>query len=463
MSVQKHTEAEAFFGARRTRLLRFNGAWLSYEPGGYYREVSEELIRAEIRRACGWKLKPADVNAALDEIRAETVVDHHAVTVPCWLANFPGMPPAADMIACANGLLHPITATLYQHTDAFLTFNALPYDFAPDAPAPALWWRFLDEVFDGDRESIGELQKLFGYAITLRTDLHKIFAIIGPTRSGKGTIGRVLEALVGRPNVCGPSFHKIGGDFGLQSFIGKQLAIIADARLGTRTDRVIVAERLLSISGEDSLDVARKGVTDWHGKLNTRLLILSNELPALPDPSGALAARFVAFHTPNSFLGREDRELTAKLIAELPGILNWSIDGLRRLAIDGRIVTPAAARDLIEGIETLGSPVKAFVSEYCQLHPDATVGKDALWSMYRGWHTTNGLPGHPLSKEMFGRALKTAFPGVVGDYRPRDDNGRRSWHWSGINLDQNPDRTLSINYGTPSPPFGPGAVQGRSG
>lgn len=454
------TEAQAFFGARRSRLLRFNGTWLTYQPGGYYRDVPDEMIRAEIRHACGWALTPTNVNGAIDEIKSAAIVDHHAVTVPAWLDSAPGMPSAADLISCANGLLHPITATLYEHSDAFLTFNALPYDFVRDAPAPALWLRFLGEVFDGDAESIGELQKLFGYALTLRTDLHKIFAIIGPTRSGKGTIARVLEALVGRPNVCGPSFHKIGGDFGLASFVGKQLAVIADARLGHRTDKVIVAERLLSISGEDSLDVARKGISDWHGRLNTRLLILSNELPALPDPSGALAARFVAFHTPTSFLGREDKDLTAKLIADLPGILNWALDGLRRLAIDGRIVTPVAARDLIEGIEALGSPVKAFArSEHCCLHPDGTVTKDDLWSIYRGWHASNGIPGAPLSKEMFGRALKTAFPGQIKDHRPRTTDGDRPRQWSGIAL-RGPG---SVTLPKLSAPFGPVVVPFRSG
>lgn len=458
------TEAEAFFGARHARLVRFNGCWFTREASGSYREIADEVIRAEIRSACEWALTPANVNAALDEIKSATVVDGHNAAPPLWLDDVPGMPPASRLIVCRNGILEPIAATLHEHNDALLTFNALPYDFIPNAPAPALWLRFVDEVFSGDVESIGELQKLFGYLLTPDTSLQKLFAIIGPTRSGKGTIGRVLEALIGKANVCGPSFHKIGGDFGLQSFIGKQLALIADARLGHRTDKVIVAERLLSISGEDSLDIARKGIADWHGRLNARLLIMSNELPALPDPSGALAARFVAFLTPNSFLGREDRALTDKLLAELPGILNWSLHGLRRLVIEGRIVTPAMARDLIDGIETLGSPVKAFVAERCEMAGE--VKKDDLWSAYRGWHVSNGLPGAPLSKEMFGRALKTAFAGRIKDYRPRNDGGNRSWSWSGVTLrilDHYPDQTASINYTNSPPPFGPGVVRARSG
>lgn len=457
MALKLSTEAEAFFGSRRTRLVRFNGAWFTHESSGAYRETADELVRADVRRACDWALTSANVSNTVDEIKAATVVDHHAANPPLWLEPRPDMPAAASVIACQNGILDRVTERLYPHDNALFTLNALPYAYDPHAPLPQRWIRFLEEVFAGDVESIGELQKLFGYLLTPDTSLQKIFAIIGPTRSGKGTIGRVIEALIGRSNVCGPSFHKIGGDFGLQSFIGKQLALIADARLGHRTDRVIVAERVLSISGEDSLDIARKGIADWHGKLNTRLLILSNELPALPDPSGALAARFIAFSTPNSFLGREDRNLTTTLLGELPGILNWALAGYRRLAIEGRIVTPTTARDLIDGIESLGSPVKAFVADCCVIAPDATTAKDDLWAAYGLWHRTNGVPGAPLSKEMFARAIKTAFSGSVKDYRPRVNSGdQRPRFWSGIAMRGAGASSFPV-------PSGPSAVHRWSG
>ncbi|MEQ8226511.1 MAG: phage/plasmid primase, P4 family [Rhodospirillales bacterium] len=461
------TEATLFMAVPRHRLLRYNGTWLTYEPGGYYREIDEELLRAEVRRAqpddC--ITKASAVNNALDEIKSATVVDNHGADVPMWLCDTPDTPRAADLVVCRNGILHPATATLYQHSDELLTFNALPYDYDPNAPLPGRWMLFLSEVFGADRESVDELQKLFGYLLTLDTSQQKVFAIIGPKRSGKGTIARVLRALIGEANCCAPSFNGLGGDFGLQPLIGKQLALIADARLGYRTDKVLVAERLLSISGEDATDVARKRTTSWTGKLNTRLLILSNELPALPDPSGALASRFVAFETPNSFYGREDRHLTDKLLAELPGILNWALEGLRRVQAGEAITTPATARGLIDDIEKLGSPIKHFVADMCTVREGLHVPKDQLWATYRGWHVANGLPGQPLSKEVFGRNLKTAFAGTVRDFRPRSD-GDRPMCWSGITLTAPLTNTPAANYGNYmnlQPPFGQGPVKGRSG
>jgi putative DNA primase/helicase len=140
-----------------------------------------------------------------------------------------------------------------------------------------------------------------------------------------------MTKLLGQANVCGPTLSGLGETFGLAPLIGKRLAIISDARLGGKTDHQVVVERLLAITGEDSLSVNRKNRDHWTGQLETRFMILTNELPKLADASGALASRFLILLLTNSFYGKEDLGLTARIIHELPGILNWSLDGWQRL------------------------------------------------------------------------------------------------------------------------------------
>ena len=72
---------------------------------------------------------------------------------------------------------------------------------------------------------------------------------------------------------------------------------------------MIAVERLLSISGEDSITVDRKYRAPWTGRLPTRFLILTNELPRFADSSGALASRFVLLdpHESRSTAGRTRR------------------------------------------------------------------------------------------------------------------------------------------------------------
>ena len=79
-------------------------------------------------------------------------------------------------------------------------------------------------------------------------------------------------------------------------------------------------ERLLSISGEDTLTVERKYIGAVTMKLATRFVFLTNELPKLSDASGALAGRFMVLRLTESFYGREDHGLTDRLLKEIPGI-----------------------------------------------------------------------------------------------------------------------------------------------
>ena len=134
--------------------------------------------------------------------------------------------------------------------------------------------------------------------------------------------------------------------------------IISDARLGRLADQAAIAERLLSITGQDAISADRKNKETWTGHLQTRFLVLSNEIPRLADSSGALASRFIVLLLENSFYGREDKQLTEKLFEELPDILKWSIDGWKRLANRQYFKQPESANDAVEQLEDLGSPIK---------------------------------------------------------------------------------------------------------
>ena len=87
----------------------------------------------------------------------------------------------------------------------FFNAFALDYDFVATASEPAEWLDFLDRVWGDDRESIDCLQEWFGYLLTPDTRQQKILMMVGPKRSGRGTIARVLKALVGENNVVNPT------------------------------------------------------------------------------------------------------------------------------------------------------------------------------------------------------------------------------------------------------------------
>jgi putative DNA primase/helicase len=123
-----------------------------------------------------------------------------------------------------------------------------------------------------------------------------------------------------------------------------------------------------------------------------------------------------------SFYGQEDPSLTARLLTELPGILNWALVGYRRLRERGYFVQPASAREAIADLEVLASPVKAFIADRCRTGPGLTVPVELLYQSWRIWCDGVGRR-EPGTKQTFGRDLKAAIPNV-GMSQPRDGDER---------------------------------------
>ncbi|MBI1204786.1 MAG: NTP-binding protein [Rhodopseudomonas sp.] len=319
----------------------YRGGFYSW-TGSYYQHIDQDAVSAEIWRFLDWALhetdqgmKPFQPNRsrAGDVSAALAAASNLPATVeaPIWLAGANDMPPADEFLPVNNGLLHLPSGDLYPSTPAYFGLNASEVAYDPSAAEPVEWLKFLGQVWPGDQQSIDGLQDLFGYLLSSDTSQQKIGLIVGPKRSGKGTIYRVLAALLGRDSVAAPTLAGISTNFGLAPLIGKSLAAIGDARLSSRVDQAAIAERLLSISGEDAVTVDRKYLNAWTGRLGVRFLIMTNELPRLADASGALASRFVVLTMSQSFFGKEDRGLGNRLLGELAGILNWSLEGFRRL------------------------------------------------------------------------------------------------------------------------------------
>jgi putative DNA primase/helicase len=339
---------------------------------------------------------------------------------PCWV----GVQPPADvcgLIACRNTLVDvhawvEARDCQYPLTPRFFNLTALPFDFDPNPPPPSRWFDFLGQLWGDDHRAIETLQEWFGYVLSADTSQHKIFFLLGPPRSGKGTIARILTALLGNRNVCGPTLASFAQPFGLQPLLGKRLAFVSDARITGATDTGILNERLLSISGEDSLSVPRKYLSPVEGKLPTRIMVISNELPRLKDASGALASRFILTRLTRSFLGQEDTALTAKLMEELPSILRWAADGRARLTQRGCFQQPDSGRAAVREMDELCSPVRAFVKEKCVLEEKAQVQVRQLFQMWDDWRKGGGARDGGLA-EMFFRDLHAAYPSL--DVRQR--------------------------------------------
>jgi putative DNA primase/helicase len=397
---QDNRYAELEDGAVRSRLQPWLHAAKRYSSDGKSLEA--------------FPCNPSTVQAALETIRSHVHVPRER-DVPFWVSG-PTRPDGSEkpdpreILPCRTLNYWISRDQVLPATPDLFTFNALEFDFDREAPAPPEWLKFLQQLWPDDPAAIELLQEWFGYSLTADTSQQKMLLIVGPKRSGKGTIGRVLTELIGSDNVAGPTTSSLAGPFGLQPLLGKSLAVVSDARFSGQ-DVAAVVERLLCISGEDSITIDRKHTDSVTCKLPVRFLFLSNELPRLHDAAGAMAGRFLILTLQSSFYGREDPALTKRLLAELPGILNWAILGWDRLHDRGRFVVPESSKDSEQLLADLGSPVAVFVRERCEFCADGRITVDELYADFRKWCEVEGR-NSVLSRQSFGRELLAGFPGL---------------------------------------------------
>lgn len=425
--------AANFVKERRPHLVYLGDEWLDY-VGNCYESLTDKHVRSLAQAYCASGVDEEtgedhvtmrrELDDVMDALRNLVFRDKGTYKPPSWLESDGTEPDPRMTLACANGLLDVMAQDLMKPSWTFFTRNGLEYDYTPGAECPT-WLAFLRESWGGDTAPVEALQEMFGYLLSGDTSHQKIFMIVGPSRSGKGTINRVLTALVGANNVASHSLMNLAGDFGLMGLVGKSLFTVPDMRWdkGAATGKVV--EILLNISGEDRVGVNVKFKDPILDKLNTRIVLFGNMELALPDKAGALSRRLVPIVMDRQVdEDEEDTKLTDRLLEELPGILLWALEGLRRLTDRGHFVLTPAGRKLLRGINLHASPVHTFVTECCRVGDEFDrVSLTGLFKTYESFLKENGVT--PWQKlHHFEADIRTVNRRVDVEWGNTDDNRR---------------------------------------
>jgi putative DNA primase/helicase len=237
--------------------------------------------------------------------------------------------------------------------------------------------------------------------------------LIGPTRCGKGTIVRVIRDLVGGTSaVCAPSLKNFAKDFGLEQAIGKQLALVPEVNPPREAAEIVA--NLKAITGGDMVTVSRKNIPNIPMLLKIKILMQSNHFVALPDNSGALHARLMLLNFTKSFLGSEDKTLSDKLEKEYPAILNWALEGLRKLwEAEGKFIVPAETQEQLDQLLAESAPLQQFIDNCCVIDARYGCQSPALYEIYREWMDQERPSEEVLSDAVFADELRAAATSIV--------------------------------------------------
>lgn len=328
---------------------------------------------------------------------------------------------STTLINLINGMLCPKTIELREHHPRYYSTNRLPYKYDKEAKCE-LWLKSLNEIFENDLNKINILQEYFGYCLTRDTKQHKALLLLGESRSGKSTILHILRHMVGENNCSAVPLRDIRNPQHTPDLINKLVNFDYD-----------VDNKATEFEGEfkkittgEPIRANQKYVCAFSFSPYCKLAMAANIFPRITDHSSAFYNRLILIPCDRVFSPEEqNRDLPDQLIDELPGILNWSIEGLRRLTVRGKFEDLEFLREAVEELENENNPVNLFFEENIEVMMGEYIEKGFLFDRYKEW--CEKTRNFALSKARFASCLYKRYHKQTPKNGRLDNSGKRVW------------------------------------
>ena len=335
-------------------------------------KVNEEKLENDIYNA----IKPYAVTGVARTVTRLTDALKHA-------AFSEALPPDEDRIHFANGIYDLRDRSFTPESEICL--NRLPVAYVPDAPSPAVWLKFLDELLYP--EDIPALQEFMGYSFIPTNRAQVMMVIIGNGGEGKSRIALVLRALHG-DNMNLYSIQKLASDkFARADQLGKLLMVDDDMKTDALPDTGILKT---IVTLEDKYDLEQKNRQSFQAELYVRILALGNgALSSLYDRSEGFYRRQLVLQVKPKPEDRvDDRTLIDKLTAESEGIMLWCLEGLHRLIGNGfEFSVSERMKKNLEQIRRSDNNIEEFFEStgYIRFEEGTCATTRQLYGAYRRW------------------------------------------------------------------------------
>jgi len=283
--------------------------------------------------------------------------------------------------------------------DEFLGRVETEYDPSADCPR---FKSFLKESLEtgSDRKKV---QEFAGYCL-MHWGLphHKSLFLVGPTASGKSTFLDTIRSMLGSDAVASLTPQQMVGErFGGAELYGAWANIRNDIPASTIED----VGQFKEIVGGDPIKAEQKYEDPFMFEPTAKHAFSANQLPDAEVDDEAFFRRILLVPFPDTVpRGERDPQLDEKLEAELPGVLNWALDGLQRLLKQGRFTADRTPAETQRTWERWGNSVDRFRETCLEEAEGNALPKGDLYSAYVAFCADEGIPKDTQNKMT--RAIK---------------------------------------------------------
>ncbi len=366
--------------------------------GAYWREIPKDALSKFLGEAAV-KLGVPPIKAEHWHFRESLLKQFFAT------AYLPEPRRKADvtLINFRNGTLEISTAGWHLRAfdrHDFLTYQ-LPFEFDETSEAPQ-WQQFLDRV-QPDVACQQILAEYLGYCFTRGLKLEKVLLLYGSGANGKSVFCDVISALLGAENISHYSLSSLSEP---QGYFRARLANKL-LNYGSELDARLQTDAFKQLASGERMQARLPYGQPFELRDYAKLAFNCNELPRDVEHSEAYFRRFLVI--PFTVMipeAERNVELANEIIrAELSGVFNWVLAGLKRLLAQKNFSSSDAAKVALAEYRRESDSVMMFLEEegYAPSLEDWVLLK-TLYAEYRSYCSEAGFK--PLGRGKFGVRLR---------------------------------------------------------
>ena len=351
------------------------------------------------------------------------------------------------LLNCPNGVVDLRTGELLPHDRGFLITKLCPTPFERESRC-LRFLKFIEWAMGGgDAELpertvrlVGFLQRAFGYALTGDVSEKAVFVFHGERgNNGKTTLLTLFRDLLGKDysgqividTVMSMKNQDATARADMADLRGVRLVVTSEVEKEHKLDEGKIK---YMTAGMGSIKSCRKYENPIEFSATHKLFMDCNHRPRVRGVDDAIWNRLKLIPFEVTIPKEEiDLQLSAKLKAELPGVLAWAVRGAQAWFKDSLGISPEVTNAGVEWREH-DDPLKEFLEDACDI---ATPDDDyfaAIADLAAGyaWWAKQTNERFPLGREAFTERMEAK--GFKRRRTRRDASDKQFRSWEGIQL-----------------------------
>jgi P4 family phage/plasmid primase-like protien len=341
------------------------------------------------------------------------------------------------LICCKNGLFDLSTKTLIDYNKNNIFFSKINAEYNANAQCTK-FLEFLSQIVE-NKEDIDIIQEVFGWFFFKKYQFEKIIMFVGDGRNGKSKLIEIMTYFLHAESVSQITPHTMEDEesFSLSTMFGKLANLVADIGDGSLRK----TQKLKALSGNDTIQVKRKFMTDLRFKNVAKMVFGCNELPIIYDTKSGMWERWILLNFPYKFVEKErvgenqyhklrDDDVIEGIInnnSEMSGILNWALEGYYRLANQKRFSYKKTPEQTKAIWLRKADSFESFILDCCDFDYNYEISKDDLRRTYSQY-----VSEHKLRIKNDKHVARSLGEKGITDIRKKGSD--TEYYWQGIRL-----------------------------